>query len=374
MINISEVKELSTKKFAELGLPLFRYGNGFALNVTVDWEKVFAEMQKADYPEVIADEKVKICKLSEMDAEFIAKYAQKLIPAENKLLALHYSVNPDATVIIIPKNTVVEKPIQINSKINSSSSIEAESIMVIAEENSQATIIENNANLASEVHFKSQIVQLFLESRAQIHYCTVHNEKAGTHAFAVKRAEVLQDASITWLEAMIGEGVNQVQVRSHLRESGASAQQYQALVGSNAQQSDVNSEASHQHSNTKSMLLAKGIFADNSRGMHRGTIRVEKNALNCQGHQRSDMLLIGDEARCNAIPILEVENDDVSCSHGTTMGQLDEENLYYMLSRGLDEGSARNLLALAFLDPILQKIKDEELRERLSNIIGQKIK
>jgi len=107
--------------------------------------------------------------------------------------------------------------------------------------------------------------------------------------------------------------------------------------------------------------------------MHRGTIRVEKNAINCQGHQRSDMLLVGEEARCNAIPILEVENDDVSCSHGTTMGQVDEEQLYYLLSRGLDEHIARKLLVLGFIEPILQKISNEKVREEIMNSLQERL-
>ena len=120
-------------------------------------------------------------------------------------------------------------------------------------------------------------------------------------------------------------------------------------------------------------MLAKGILSDKSRAMHRGTIRVEKNSLNCQGDQRSDLLLLGDEARCNAIPILEVENDDVSCSHGTTIGQIDEEQLFYLLSRGLDEGRAKQMLVMAFLDPILQRLPHEETREEILNRIQERV-
>lgn len=367
---ITQLKEQAKKKFAELELPSFKYGNGFSLHLAVDWEKVFAEMQKAD-SDIIADERVKICKLSELGEEFISKYGQKLVSAtENKLLALHYLAAPDATVIIISKDTALENQIIINTRVKAAAS--AESIIVVAEENAQATIVEKSTS-TTEVHYKSQVVQLYVHPRGKINYCTIHNGKEGTHSFTTKRAEVLQDASINWFDFVIGGGFTQVQLRSHLREAGAEAQQYQAIVGTRAQQGDINSNTFHEHSNTKSMMLAKGILSDKSRVMHRGTIRVEKNAMNCQGHQRSDLLLLGEEARCNAIPILEVENDDVSCSHGTTVGQIDEEQLFYLLSRGLNEKEARKLLVLGFIEPILQKMQNEKVREELTNIIQQKV-
>lgn len=365
---ITQLKEQAEKKFTELELPQQNHGKGFALQINVDWEKVFAEMQKAEPAEIIADEKVRICKLSEMGEEFILKYGQRLVSTENKLLALHYIAASDATVVIIPKNTIIENPIIIDSAATTSAS--AESIIVITEEGSKATIIEN---ATSDAHYKSQVIQIYLQPRANITYCTLHQENTGTHTFATKRAEVLKEASVKWFDFVIGKGFTQVQLRSYLRESGAEAQQYQAIVGREAQQGDIDSTAFHEHSDTKSMMLAKGILSDKSRAMHRGTIRVEKDSINCQGDQRSDLLLLGDEARCNAIPILEVGNDDVSCSHGTTVGQIDEEQLFYLLSRGLNEEEARKLLVLGFVEPILQKIENEKVREEIKEIIQERL-
>ncbi len=371
MTSVSNLQQQAEQKFTKLELPTFNHRKGFALQINVDWEKVFAEMQKAENPEIIADETVKICKLSELGEDFISKYAQRLVSAsENKLLALHYSAAPDAVVISIPKNIIVENPIIINTKVKSTAS--AESIIIVADGGAQAMIVENAISTA-DAHYKSQIIQIYAQPNAKIAYCTVHNEKAGTHSFTTKRAEVLQDANINWIDFVIGEGFTQVQVRSYLRESGAEAQQYQAIVGTETQQCDINSDAFHEQSNTASIVLAKGILSDKSRAMYRGTVRVEKNAANCQGHQKADMLLIGDEARCNAIPVLEVKNDDVSCSHGTTIGQIDEEQLYYLLSRGLEEKEARKLLILGFIELILQKITNENAREELLNIIQQKL-
>ncbi|MDP3698976.1 MAG: Fe-S cluster assembly protein SufD [Nanoarchaeota archaeon] len=367
---ITQLKEQAEKKFAELDLPTFNHGKGFALNLTVDWEKVFAEIQRAEDAEIIADEKVKVCKLSELGEEFISKYAQKLVSAENKLLALHYATNPEATVIIIPRDTKIEHPITINLKTSKAAS--AESIIVVAEEGAEATIIEKNIS-EQDTHYQSRILQIYVEPRAKISYSTLHGNHANTHSFICKRAEVLQDAKIECFDFILGEGITQVQLRSHLKEAGAEAQQYQAIVGTEAQQCDINSDAFHEHSNTTSVMLAKGILSEKSRAMHRGTIRVEKNAANCHGHQRSDMLLIGEEARCNAIPVLEVENDDVSCSHGTTMGQIDEEQLYYLVSRGLDEDLAKQMLVTAFFEPILRKISNEKTREEILNTIQEKL-
>jgi len=229
MNTITQLQEQAEKKFTELELPTQNHGNGFALNLAVDWKKVFAEIQKAE-AEVIADERVKICKLSELDEEFIQKYAQKLVSSsENKLLALHYTTNPDATVIIIPKNTKIENQIIINLK--TSKAVAAESIIIVAEEGAEATIIEKNIS-EQETHYQSHIVQIYAEPRATITYCTLYDNHANTYSFNIKRAEVLQDAKIKCFDLILGNGFTQIQLRSHLRETGAATQQYQVMVGS----------------------------------------------------------------------------------------------------------------------------------------------
>ena len=370
---ITQLKEQAEKNFAELELPSFNYGNGFALNLTMEWEKIFTGIERAEDAEIIADQRVRICKLSDLGENFISKHAQKLILAsENKLLALHYAVASETTVIIIPKNTVLENPIIIESK---ASSISAESIMIVAEEGAQAMIVEKAEKTASSLnsYYHSRIIQIYLKPKAKMTYCTMHNEKTGTHAFTSKRAEVEQDAEMKWFDLVIGEGFTQVQLRSNLQGVGAAAEQYQVIIGTESQLSDIKSDTFHQHSNTKSLMLAKGILSDKARAMYRGTVRVEKNAKNCQGHQRSDLLLMGEEAHGNAIPILEVENDEVSCSHATSMGQIDEEQLYYLLSRGLDEKEAKKILVLGFIEPLLQKITHEKSREEILNIIQLKL-
>ena len=370
MINaITQLREQAEKKFTELELPSFKHGNGFSLDINVNWEKVFTEIKKAEDAEIVADKRVKICKLSELGEKFISKYGQTLVSAENKSLALHYATNPDATVIIIPKHSIIEEPIIINSETKSVAA--AESIIVVAEEGAQAIIIE--IAISNEAHYKSQTIQIHAQKNAKVTYCTVHNEEEGMHSFTTKRAEVLQNANIQWFDFAIGNGFSQIQLRSYLQDNGAEAQQYQALVGTKTQQCDINSDVFHGKSNTKSVMFAKGILSDKSRAMYRGIIRVEKDAINCQGHQRSDVLLIGEEARCNAIPVLEVENDTVSCSHATTMGQIDEEQLYYLLSRGLDQDIAKQMLVIAFLEPILQKLSHHKTREEITNIIQQKL-
>ena len=186
MNTITQLQEQAQKRFSDLELPTQNHGKGFALNITVNWEKVFAEIQKAEDAEIIVDdaakEKIKICKLSELGEAFVAKYAQKLVPAENKLWALHYSAAADATVMIIPKNTVIKNPIIINTKANLPAS--AESIIVIAEEGSQAMIVEN-ATSTKDAHYKSQVIQMYAHANAKISYCTIYDEAVGTHSFAL---------------------------------------------------------------------------------------------------------------------------------------------------------------------------------------------
>ena len=372
---IAKQKEKAQQAFASLEMPSFRYGQGLTVNLSdLDFEKVFAEIHKSKDNDlrIDADPNVKLCTLSKLDDNFIEQYAERLVPhTENKLSALHYAALKDVDVIIIPKNITITKPIFIQSKTIVTAS--AQSLIVVAEEGARVTIIED-ATSTENSYYKSQVVQVYAHPHSEVTFCTIHRGSEQTYSFTTKRGEAKKDAKIIWLDFVIGNKFTQVHLRTNLIDAGAETKQYQAFLGNSKQKIDINSDAFHKHSHTNSLMLARGILSDESTAMYRGTIGIEKNSRGCNGHQKSEILLIGEKARCNSLPVLEVENEDVHCSHGSTMGQIDEEQLYYLTSRGLDADLAKQMIVSGFINPIIKNIPDQETQEKIVELIVNKNK
>src|SRR3989338_6390539 len=124
---------------------------------------------------------------------------------------------------------------------------------------------------------------------------------------------------------------------------------------------------------TNSNMLPRGELTENARTIYQGKISIEKHTKNCKAKQKSENLLIGEHARCDAVPILEVENDEVQCSHGATIGKLNEENIFYFIARGIEEDTAKQMIIAGFLEPIISKFPTEEIQEHIRKNITERI-
>lgn len=371
-MTLQSYQEKAERLFHSLALPSFQYGLGISVRPKVNMDDILSTLQQQplDEARITADVRVKICKLSQCTPEFIAAHVDALVPAqESKLLALHYASLIDATVITIPLGIVLEKPIYINAATKSSAAVDH--FIIVAEKLSKATIIHIE-NSDSSARFKSQVVQVYAAAQATVTFCSLQNLQQQTSLFSVKRAEVQQEASMTWIDAQLGSKFSQLQVQSNLVGPAAHTKALTLFCG-NAQQFDLDVQAHHTCSHTTSGLYAKGILSKDAQAIYRGKINIEKNASQSVGHQRADTLLMDKSSRCDAIPILDVHNNDVISSHGTTIGQLAEEQLFYALSRGLDEEAARSMIVQGFVQPILREIPDESLQEQITALIAQKL-
>ena len=366
-------KENALNLLRTLEMPSLKYGQGMFLNLDLDFYDFSTALQH-DNPETItitADPSVKVTSLTEMDDHFVKTYAEKLVPAgEDKFTALHYASVQKTHVIIIPKNTSVDKPIFIHSSLKAKA--KAENIIVVAEEGAAATIIEIAAS-SLENTYKSQIVQVYAKQNAHLTYSTLHNLTEHSYSFITKRGEANQDASITWIDFLLGGKFTRLQLRTNLVSPGAATKKWTVFYGSQEQLFDIKTETFHRAPHTEGIMKAKGILNNQAKTIYRGTINIDKHSTNSIGHQRADTILLGEEAKCDAVPVLEVENDDVTCSHGVAIGQFNEEQLFYLLSRGLDEDNAQKMIIQGFFDPIIGQVPDEETQNVIKDVLSQKV-
>ncbi|MBK8466033.1 MAG: Fe-S cluster assembly protein SufD [Chloracidobacterium sp.] len=265
-------------------------------------------------------------------------------------------------VIHIAKDTSVEKPIELSFAADENTVIFPH-VLVIAEAGSKATIIETYASQTKS--FTNAAVQIIVEDNANLTHYRVQKESAD--AFHIGTTEVALGAGSRYDSTNInlGSAISRHGIDLKFTSEGGEAFVDGLYMLNGSQHSDTHSVIDHMVPNCISHQTYKGVLNDNSRAVFNGKVFVRENAHGTDAQQSNKNLLLSNEARVDTKPQLEIFNDDVKCSHGATVGQLEEEELFYLLTRGLPDTLARNLLTYGFAEEIINKIGIESIKKDL---------
>jgi Fe-S cluster assembly protein SufD len=162
-------------------------------------------------------------------------------------------------------------------------------------------------------------------------------------------------------------------VKTHLNGEGALTTTKAFFIGKENQQYNLYTASCHNAAHTQSHLSTKGVLTDTSQGFSRGLIKIEKKAHSSHGEESMDTLLLSERAEADGLPILEIENNDVKCNHGTSIGQLDKEKLFYMMARGLSREDSIRMMIEGYFDPLLRSFTDEDMRTRIRSQIMREV-
>ncbi len=272
----------------------------------------------------------------------------------------------DVQIITIPKETSVEKPFEFNFKADENTA-NFPHIIIVAEAGSKATIIENYESNGKS--FTNSAIRIFIEDNANIAHYRVQKESAeafhiGTTEVNLKRGSFYNSTNIN-----LGAKLSRHDIHLKFDDEGGEAFVDGLYMLSGDQHHDTHSEIDHALPNCISHQSYKGVLNDKSRGVFNGKVFVRENASGTDAQQSNKNLLMSNDARVDTKPQLEIFNDDVKCAHGATVGQLEEEELFYLLSRGLNESLARNLLTYGFAEEIVNKIKIESIKKQLDEAV-----
>ena len=268
----------------------------------------------------------------------------------------------DPKVIRIPKETSVAEPIEFHFAADGNTAIFPH-ILVIAEAGSKATIVESYASIAKS--FTNSAIQIFVEDNANITHYRV--QKDAPDAFNVGTTEVSLGRGSRYDSTNInlGGALSRHDIDLKFTAEGGEAFVDGLYMLNGMQHHDTHSIIAHTVPNCISHQTYKGVLNDTSRGVFNGKVMVRENAHGTDAEQSNKNLLLSDTARVDTKPQLEIFNDDVKCSHGATVGQLEEEELFYLLTRGLPETLAKNLLTYGFAEAIIRKIGIESIKSEL---------
>ncbi|MBP6004983.1 MAG: Fe-S cluster assembly protein SufD [Pyrinomonadaceae bacterium] len=268
----------------------------------------------------------------------------------------------DFTVVRIPKEASIDEPIEFHFATDENNAIFPH-ILVIAEAGSKATIVESYASTAKS--FTNAAIQIVVEDNANLTHYRV--QKDSPEAFNVGTTEVTLGRGSRYDSTNInlGGSISRHDIDVKFTAEGGEAFVDGLYMVEGSQHTDTHSIIDHQVPNCISHQTYKGVLNDSSRGVFNGKVFVRENAHGTDAQQSNKNLLLSNDARVDTKPQLEIFNDDVKCSHGATVGQLEEEELFYLLTRGLPAALAKNLLTYGFAEEVINKIGIESIKSEL---------
>ncbi|WP_127844601.1 Fe-S cluster assembly protein SufD [Psychroflexus aestuariivivens] len=304
----------------------------------------------------------------------VDKYFNKIAPKES-MVALNTAFANEGAYIRIPKNVAAEKPIQILnfSTGNESALMIQPRNLIIAEEGAQVQIIERHQSLTENPVLTNSVTEVFVEKNANVDYYKIQNDKTSASLIDNTYIKQSRDSVCSMHTFSFGGKITRNNLNFYQHGENINSILKGVTILEGKQHVDHNTLVHHTQPNCESHQDYKGIFSDKSVGVFNGNVYVDRIAQKTDAFQSNNNIIIDDTATCNSKPQLEIFADDVKCSHGCTIGQLDNEALYYLRSRGIPKKEARALLMFAFANNVLDSVKIPEIKKRITKQIALKL-
>lgn len=305
----------------------------------------------------------------------IDHYFDTITSKKDSLASLNTAFSKEGAFINIPKNTILEKPIQI---LHFSTGSEKEIMLqprnlIIIGENSHVQIYERHQNLSNNTILTNCVTEIFAHKRAILNYYKVQNDKKNASLIDSTYIQQKQSSIVNVNTFSFGGKLTRNNIKVYQEGEYINTTLNGITIIGDKQHVDNHTLIQHKNENCESNELYKGIYDDASTGVFNGKVIVNQNAQKTNAFQQNDNILIGDKASINAKPQLEIFADDVKCSHGCTIGQLDEKALFYLQSRGIPKKEAKALMLFAFGNDVVEQIKIPALKTRISKLIAEKL-
>ncbi|MEZ6056621.1 MAG: Fe-S cluster assembly protein SufD [Planctomycetaceae bacterium] len=300
--------------------------------------------------------------------------SRAVLPEADRFAAWHAAFWTGGTVLYVPRNVEVTVPLYSLIALQQNGAADFSHTLIVLEEGASATLLEETAS-ADETSEGLHVgaVELLVGRGARLRYVQLQNWNEQVRHFAHQSGRVDRDAMLQWTVGALGARLAHIHQDVHLDGRGADAQVNGVTFATGRQLLSYYTQQTHHAENTHSDLLYKEVLRDRSRIIWRGMIKVDKVAQKTDGYQRNDALMLSPDARADAIPGLEIEADDVRCTHGATAGQVDEEQVLYAMCRGLSRYEAMHMIVEGFFASVYDRVPVELVRETLSQAVERKL-
>lgn len=301
----------------------------------------------------------------------IEKYIRKFSKINTAFDALNTAYASDGLVVILQDGKIAEKPIEVLylNGDNDNSVLCSPRNLVVAGKNSQVSIITNYEGISDNPYFSNITTEIFADENSIVDFYKIQNESG--NAFHIERVETIQNRKSVFSHYNIsfGGGLVRNDINTELDDEFVETHYYGLYLGSKKQHIDNHTYMDHAKPNCVSNEVYKGILDDNSHGVFNGKILVRKDAQKTNAYQSNKTVLLSKSATIDTKPQLEIYADDVKCSHGATVGHLDDTAYFYIRSRGIPADLAKSILIRAFASDVVDAVKIEELKEQINHMI-----
>jgi len=293
--------------------------------------------------------------------EIFKEYFGTIIPPEdNKFAALNSAVWSGGSFIYVPKGVRCEVPLQAYFRINSENMGQFERTLIIADDDSFVHYVEGcTAPIYSTNSLHSAVVEIIVKDRARCRYSTIQNWAPNIYNLVTKRAVAYKDATMEWVDGNIGSKLTMKYPSVYLMGEGAKGMVLSIAVAGRGQHQDTGAKMVHNAPNTTSTIVSKSISKQTGKTTYRGLTSFAPNAVGSKSNVKCDTLIIDEDSTSDTIPYNEIMNDQVTLEHEASVSKVSEEQLFYLMSRGLTEEDATRMIVMGFIEPFTRELPME---------------
>jgi len=332
----------------------------------------FAKLEHVDGQKLILPESLPegvilmpLREAAKQHADLVEPRLFSLVHADrDRFTALHAALFTGGTFLYVPDGVTVTQPIIGQHFSHEAGTSVLPHTLIVAGKGARFDYLDEYiAENDEEAGYRSGSTEIFVGEGARVGYVAVQKWGRNVWHFADQRAELLKDSNLHLFNVTLGGKFSKTRVEASMAGEGAQAELKALYFASGNQFFDFHTLQDHQVGNTRSDLLFKGALQDVARTVYAGLIRIEKHAARSDAYQANRNLVLSDKAKATSIPMLEIDNNDVRCTHGATVGPVDPEHLFYLRSRGIPEPTAKRMLIQGFFGDVLDRIPFEHARK-----------
>ncbi|MCD2201160.1 Fe-S cluster assembly protein SufD [Halobacterium sp. KA-4] len=347
----------------------------------LDFEALVDPLTQTEQKDQVGPEDVEVASFHEalQDddlAELVEEHFGSIVdPQQNRLTALSTALFTTGTVVYVPAGVDAED-VKIRTSMTSRSLFNY--TLVVTESNSSVTILErqdtsDDAEAVDDGRYYSGVVEVDAGENSYVQYGSLQDFDEDTYNYTVKRGDATTYSTVDWIEGNLGSRLTKTSVSTELNGDSSETKIVGAFFGHDGQHFDLDSKVWHRGEHTTADLVTRGVIDDDARSVYEGVQDVGEDAWDTSSYQRENTLMLSDESEADASPKLIINNHDTEASHSATVGQVDEETLFYMENRGVPEQLATDMLVEGFFVPVLEEVEVEELREDLQTRIHERL-
>ena len=293
--------------------------------------------------------------------DIFKEYFGTVIPSlDNKFSALNSAVWSGGSFIYVPPGVKIDYPLQAYFRINSESMGQFERTLIIADEGSQIHYVEGcTAPTYTSASLHSAVVEIICKKNSRVRYSTIQNWSGNVYNLVTKRAIAEEGAVMEWVDGNLGSKVTMKYPSVYLNGEGAHGEVLSIAFAGEGQHQDAGGKIVHNAPNTTSKIISKSLSKDGGRTSYRGLVKVAKNANGVKSNVICDALILDDKSQSDTYPYIEIDSDQVNIEHEATVSKIGEEQLFYLMSRGITELDASAMIVNGFIEPLVKELPME---------------